>query len=74
MNDKHNKPHSTTIQNLGKLLAKAKLFFPNSKIYMPQITYSDRLHPQECSNLQTINKFIPQISEPITAITKLPAS
>ena len=29
MNDKHNKPHSTTIQNLGKLLAKAKLVFPN---------------------------------------------
>ena len=72
MNDKHNKPHSTTIPNLGKLLAKAKLVFPNSKIYMPQITYSDRLHPQECSNLQTINRFIAQISEPITAITKLP--
>ena len=58
MNYKHNKPHSTTIPNLGKLLAKAKLFFPNSKIYMSQITYSDRLHPLECNNHQTINRFL----------------
>lgn len=72
MNDKNNNPNTTTIPNLGKLLAKAKSVFPNSKIYMPQVTYSDRLHPNECSNLQTINKFIAQISEPITAITKLP--
>ena len=58
MNYKHSKPHSTTIPNLGKLLAKAKLVFPNSKIYMSQITYWDRLHPLECSNLQTINRFL----------------
>ena len=70
MNDKHKKTHSTTIPYLCKLLAKAKLVFSNSKIYLPQITHSDRLHPQECSNLQTINRFIAQITEPITAIRK----
>ena len=40
---------------------------------MQQITYSDRLHPQECSNLQTINRFIAQIPGPIAAITKYQA-
>ena len=56
--DKHNKPYATTFLILCKLLVKAKFVFQNSKIYMPQITYSDQLHPQECSNLQTMNRFI----------------
>ena len=72
MNDRSNSPHATTIPNFNKLLAKAKLVFPNSKIHVPQITFSDQLHQYECSHLHEVNKFIAKISAPVTALPKLP--
>ena len=62
---------NTTIPNLKSLLAKAHRVFPNSKIHIAQVNYSQNLPREECCHLSLINDFLEKHSGNMAVLPKI---
>ena len=72
INSRNQSAKSTSIPNVLTLLAKAQRAFPNSKIYISQINYSNLLPQDERHCLQTINEFLANYSGHAVVLDKIP--
>ena len=62
INDLNNKPHSTSVPELRKVIHLAKDLFPNATVHFAQINFSQELSAYQKNNLREINDFISKLS------------
>jgi ribA/ribD-fused uncharacterized protein len=62
INDRNNKPHSTSIPELRKVIHSAKELFQNATVHIAQINFSTELSDLHKTNLRTLNDYISKLS------------
>ena len=70
INTRAQNPHSTSAEDLKKLISTANRLFPRAQIYLPQVSFSTKLSIRETSNLKELNQCMKNI--PNVTVIPLP--